>query len=380
MKRPPYRDILWIFVASRVLLVMVTYFGYILLTAPKYSSEPVDLIGLFSSWNHWDSANFVRIAQYGYQTTYDTAFFPFFPLLISAIAYPFGSWGYIGVGMLISNLALLGAMFVVYQLAAEVGGEQVGQRTLLYLCLFPTALFFFSAYNESLFILLSAGAFLAIRRQQWWLAGLLGCLAALTRSAGLLLVIPYLYELWIARESILANLKKIPLIVGPIVLIPVGTALYAIYCWKITGNPISFAAAQVHWARQTSWPWRGIFSAIYELVKVQPFGSFYQAHILLDFGATIGFLVLIIVGWNKLRTSYSLWAASLLLFTLLSPTTGQHDTLISNQRLVLEMFPCFITMAMLGIKHPRFHQIVSMLFPALLATLSLLFVMNRWMV
>src|SRR5436305_3456680 len=162
MKRPPYRDILWIFIASRALLVMVTYFGYILLTAPKYSSEPVDLIGLFSSWNHWDSANFVRIAQYGYQTPYDTAFFPFFSLIISAVAYPFGSWGYITVGMLISNLALLGAMFVVYQLAVEIGGEQVAQRTLLYLCLFPTAFFFFSAYNESLFILLSAGAFLAI--------------------------------------------------------------------------------------------------------------------------------------------------------------------------------------------------------------------------
>jgi hypothetical protein len=47
---------------------------------------------------------------------------------------------------------------------------------------------------------------------------------------------------------------------------------------------------------------------------------------------------------------------------------------------VLEMFPAFITLAMLGIKHPRFHQAMQILFPALLAVLSLLFVMNRWMV
>ena len=380
MKRPPYRDILWIFVTSRVLLVLVTYFGYILLTAPKYSSEPADIAALFSTWNHWDSANFVRIAQYGYQTPFDLAFFPFFPLLISAVAYPFGSWGYIAVGMLLSNLALLGAMFVVYQLAADMGGEEVAHRTLLYLCLFPTAFFFFSAYNESLFILLSAGTFLAIRRQQWFLGGILGCLAALTRSAGVLLVIPYLYELWIVRESIAADLKRAALSIGPIVLIPVGTLLYCIYCWKITGNPIAFVTAQQHWARQQSWPWRGLFSAIYELVKVQPFGSFYQAHILLDFGATVGFILLAIIGWKKLRISYSIWMVVLLLFALISPTTGQHDTLISNQRLVLEMFPAFITLAMLGIKHPRLHQILMMIFPALLATLSLLFVMNRWMV
>src|ERR1700730_2636537 len=116
MKRPPLRDILGLFTMSRVLLIMVTYFGYILLTAPKYSSLPVDLAALFTTWNHWDAANYVRIAQYGYQTQYDLAFFPLFPLLISAIAYPFGSWGYVAAGMIISNLALLAAMFVIYQL------------------------------------------------------------------------------------------------------------------------------------------------------------------------------------------------------------------------------------------------------------------------
>src|SRR5207237_9426378 len=90
MKRAPTRDILWLFSGTRLVLLMVTYFAYILLTAPKYSSTPVDTVALFSSWNHWDAANYVRIAQFGYsQLPYDLAFFPFFPLLISSIAYPF---------------------------------------------------------------------------------------------------------------------------------------------------------------------------------------------------------------------------------------------------------------------------------------------------
>lgn len=380
MKRPPYRDIVWLFLASRFLLVMVTYFGYILLTAPKYSSEPVDITGLFSTWNHWDAANYVRIAEYGYQAPFDVAFFPFFPLIVSAIAYPFGTWGYVAISMLISNLALLGAMFVIYQLATEFGGDQVARRTILYLCIFPTAFFFFAAYNESLFILLAAGSLLAIRRQQWWLAGLLGCLASLTRSAGVIVALPYLYELWLIRESLLANSKKALLNMLPILLIPLGVLLYCIYCWKITGNPIAFATVQDHWSRAAAWPWQGIFDSLWQLFAYQPFGSFYQAHILLDFGAAIAFIALVVLGWNKLRTSYSLWAAALLLYVLLSPSTGQNDPLISMQRFVLELFPAFITLAILGIKHPRLHQAISMLFPALLATLSLLFVMNRWMV
>ncbi|HEX4205945.1 MAG TPA: mannosyltransferase family protein [Ktedonobacteraceae bacterium] len=380
MKRPPYRDIIWLFLASRLLLVIVTYFGYILLTAPKYSSVPVDITGLFSTWNHWDAANYVRIAEYGYQTPFDVAFFPFFPLLISALAYPFGTWGYVAVGMLISNLALLGSLFIIYQLAVEFGGEQVAHRTLLYICIFPTAFFFFAAYNESLFILLTSGGLLAIRRQQWWLAGLLGCLASLTRSAGVFLALPFLYEMWLIRENLLADIKRAILKLLPLVLMPLGILLYCVYCWKITGNPIAFATVQDHWSRVAAWPWQGIFASIWQLFAFQPFGSFYQAHILLDFGLTIGFIALVVLGWNKLRTGYSLFAAMLLFYVLLSPSLGQDDPLISNQRFVLELFPAFITLAILGIKYPRLHQAISMLFPALLATLSLLFVMNRWMV
>src|SRR5207248_10279400 len=130
-------------------------------------------------------------------------FFPLFPLLITAFAHILGSWSYLLVGTIISNAALLGALFVIYQLAVEAGGEQVAQRTLLYLCIFPTAFYFFAPYNESLFLLLTASTFLAMRQQRWWLAGLLGLLAALTRSAGILLVIPYLFELWTSRHSLL---------------------------------------------------------------------------------------------------------------------------------------------------------------------------------
>ena len=389
MKRAPTSDIIWLFVATRLLLVLVTYIGFILFPVLPhvYPVSPVDITALLTSWNHWDAANYTRIAQFGYQTIYDTAFFPLFPLLIKGIASLFGNNGYIAIGMLLSNLALLGALFVLYQIAADVLGEQVGRRTLLYLCIFPTAFFFFAAYNESLFLFLTASSFLAMRRQKWWLAGILGLFAALTRSVGLLLVIPFLYELWITRDSLTTSdqnvshkILSLMLRVFPLFLIPLGSLFYCFYCWKLFQNPLAFAAVQSHWDRHTTWPWVGIWTTLRELFLIQPFGSFFEVHLLLDLAATISFIALAILGWRKLRMSYNIWIMLLLFYMLISPAVAQHDVLVSNQRFVLEMFPAFITLAMLGVKYPRLHLGILIAFPFLQATLAVLFVLNRWMV
>ena len=391
MKRAPKADILWLFIGTRLLLILLTYIGYILFPVPAhyYPSAPVDVAGLFSSWNHWDAFNYLRIAQYGYQDVYDTAFFPLFPLLIGGLSFVFGHQGFAVIGIVLSNLALLGTLFVLYQIAADMLGEQVGRRTLLYLCIFPTAFFFFAAYNEALFLLLSAGAFLAMRRQKWWLAGLLGFFAALTRSAGLLLVIPYLYELWITRQrpnpaqSGLSRsrrlLRALPRLL-PIALIPAGTLAYSIFCWIAFNNPFAFAAVQSHWGRQTTWPWIGVWGAFAEIFWNQPFGSFYEVNILLDLCAITGFIVLAILGWRRLRSGYTLWICLLLFYTLITPSALQPDTLISSKRFVLEMFPGFITLAALGVRHPRLHQAIMLAFPFFQAALALLFILNRWMV
>ncbi len=380
VKHAPTRDILSLFFATRLLLVLVTYAGYILLTQEKYSSAPVSVSTLLNTWNQWDATIYIRLAQYGYHAAADMAFFPLFPLLIRLFAFPFGAEGYLIAGMLLSNLALLGVLFVLYELAVESGGEQVARRTLLYLCIFPTAFFFFAAYNEALFLLFTTGAFLALRSRRWWLAGLLGLLATLTRSAGVLLVVPYLYELWTNRERMSTNWWTLASGLLPVILIPLGMGLYCIYCWYITGNPLAFATVQAHWSRHLAWPWHGIWQNLFELFWNQPFGSFNQVHVLLDLVATLGFIVLLVLGRKKLRVSYSLWTALLLLYILLSPSIDQHDALISNQRFVLEMFPAFITLALLSVQHARVQQTLVWVFPALLATLSLLFVMGKWMV
>ncbi len=380
-KQSSTRDILWLFIATRIVLIIITYIAYILLTAPKYSSTPVDVVALFTTWNRWDAANYVRIAQYGYEQRVDLAFFPLFPLLVSAIGHVLGSWSYLLAGTLISNGALLGVLFLLYRLATDAFDATTAQRTLLYLCIFPTALFFFAAYNESLYLLFTVGAFLALQRQRWGLAGWLGLLASLTRSVGILFVIPYLYELWVTREQVLTNVRSFVISVLPVALIPLGTALYGIYCWITVGDPLAFVHVQQHSGRYLAWPWQGIWQATTALlIEPQAFGSSNQAHLLLDLAATLGFIALVIVGWRRQRMSYNLWMCFNIVYILLYPALDKPDILLSNQRFVLELLPAFLTLALLGIQKPRLHQALVLIFPTLLAVLSIAFLMNRWIV
>jgi hypothetical protein len=391
MKRAPVSDILWLFLGTRLLLLAGTYFSFILFPVPPhvYPSTPVDVAGLLTSWNHWDATRYVDVAQYGYRDVFYTPFFPLLPLLIKGIALLCGNQGYLAIGMLISNAALLGTLFVLYHLASDTLGERVGRRALLYLCIFPTAFFFFAAYNESLFLLMTCGAFLAMRLQKWWLAGVLGLLAGLTRTAGVMLALPFLYEVWMNRPLLATSetrpgfwpqiWERVPKAL-PVLLIPLGTLGYCVFCWHNFGTPLAFATVQVHWGRVTAWPWSGIVSALIELFHTQPFGSFLEAHLLLDMAATFGFIALTVVCWRKLRTSYAIWISLLVLYMLISPALTQADTLQSIQRFVLEMFPGFIVLAALGLEHPRLHYACLLAFPFLQAIMAALFVLNRWMV
>ncbi|MGH2507731.1 MAG: hypothetical protein ACRDHZ_10080, partial [Ktedonobacteraceae bacterium] len=124
----------------------------------------------------------------------------------------------------------------------------------------------------------------------------------------------------------------------------------------------------------------GIIAAFVQLFSIQPFGSFIEAHLLLDMAATFGAIILAVISWRRLRPSYTLWISVLVLYMLLSPALNQADILQSNQRFILEMFPAFLLLAELGLKHPRLHYACMLAFPFLQAILAALFVYNRWMV
>lgn len=427
-------DVLALFLASRLAFLVVTYVGYVLVQAPKYSSSSVGISNLVMSWNRWDAIRYLSIATLGYTSASQTAFFPLYPLLIRGIMTLVQTQSAYIVGLLISNLAFLGALLLLYALVEDKWGSGSALRAVVYLTIFPTALYTFAPYNESLYLLLSLACFFALQKQHWALAGISGGLAALTRSAGILLIIPFCWAWWNAtfaprfskrldgmlttsgnrelswtESGSSADVSKststrhiadeIPaggtaakrgsgrdvathLGIAWALAIPISVGLYAAYCGSRFGDPLAFAHAQSDWNRVLTWPWQSVAWQFRGLITAAP-ASFYQVHDLLDLTATLGFLVLLIAGWRRLPMAQTLYMAALMVLILIEPG-GVHlhtnDPMTSNARFVLEMFPGFIVLGILTGDRPRWHQTIVMLFASLLACLTVIFVLGRWLV
>ena len=98
--------------------------------------------------------------------------------------------GPLGAALFISNACFLGALVMFHGLTRLEGmSAAVARTSILLIAIFPTAFFFLAPYTESPFLLLSVSAFWFARRDRWAMAALMGALAALTRSIGLVLVL-----------------------------------------------------------------------------------------------------------------------------------------------------------------------------------------------
>src|SRR5207302_7980063 len=100
------------------------------------------------------------------------------------------------VGIIVSNLAALIAAFYLYKLTTKEFNKTIAARAVYYLGLFPMSFYLSAVYPESLFLALSIGCIYYIRLRRWWLAGLLGALATLTRSSGVLLAVAFAWGYW----------------------------------------------------------------------------------------------------------------------------------------------------------------------------------------
>ncbi len=206
-------------------------------------------------WGHWDTRWYLDIAVRGYSAERlpgtgeaNYAFFPLYPMAIRLLTHitgdPFLS------GFLISNLALLLGAAWFYRLVCDEHGADVARRAVGYLFLLPTAFVFSGVLTESTFLLLSVGTFYGAVRGRWWLAGLLGGLAALTRPTGILLCAPLA---WIA----IANGAQRRGLWGrtlPLWLLPTAAAAFAAYNWHLTGDPLAFVQVQEAWGKVLSNP------------------------------------------------------------------------------------------------------------------------------
>ena len=383
--------VLPVFLATRFVFLVLTYLGVVLFTVPDYSFTVVPFSDLLTSWNHFDAIRFAIIATRGYTSLEYTAFFPLYPSLEHFLT-PLALQNASLAGMIISNIASFGMFMVLYRLVETEFDSDIARRTCFYLAIFPTAFFFFAAYNESLFLLFMLLALYAMRRGTWWLAGLCAELATLTRSAGLMLLVVFVYEYIyqllprirpVLQQKQYRQLPPLFIDLLAVLLIPLALVAYAWYLSLRFNDPLAFSHAQVLWRMGINPPWYGPFLTLKTIVTFAP-TTFFTAHNLIDFTALLLFTILLIfcfVGekrFSRQQRSIALLGLLTLLFPLLFP--GLYSTpLASMERFVLECSAGFIMLARLGRWH-WFHQLYPVCALPLQAFLVLQFVTNHWTV
>ncbi len=335
---------------------------------PAYALTP-GWHNLFTAWERLDALWFLRIATKGYRgATAGAAFYPLYPLLIRVVSFLIGGHPF-AAAILVSNGAFLGALFVLYILTRTELSEDIARRSVVYAAAFPTALFFFAPYSESLFLLLALLAFWGARRGRWEAAGAAAGLAALTRNLGVVLVLPLAVEA--IHQSLALSPRRVPVRALLWSLTPIATTLAYFAFWKHeSGDWLAPIHQQAYWQRHLSDPIATVVKgthAAFAYLGVYPGG-----YHLLDW--LIAVPVFLVAGYAaaKLRPAFGVYTWAGILLPLAS--LFESRPLIAFSRYALPLFPVYWGLAKLTEGHPARHEVVVIVSAALLGLMTILFV------
>lgn len=272
------------------------------------------------------------------------AFFPLYPWVVHPVSVALALLHIPGnmtelAAVLVSNAALFGALIYLYRLAKGELGARAAPRAILYLLLFPTSLLLSAVYPESLFLLLSLGAFYHTRRRQWELAGLAAAGALLTHAQGLLLVLPLSLEFLAAyrADATRAPLRLLRALWLALPFVALGG--YALYSHAATGYWLAFQVSEnTVWARRLTPP---IYPLVRFLINPTLGGAFNFDFRVANFAAALLMLALVFVALRRLPPAYGLWLALGVLF----PLSAQGGQLTAFTRFALAVFPTYLALA-----------------------------------
>ena len=320
-------------------------------------------------WARWDSDWYLRVAEDGYSGTPSStpAFFPLYPGLVGLLGRLLAGH-YVLAGVLLSLFACAVAFVLLHRLAGERLGEEGARRAVLYLAIFPTALFLQAVYSESLYLALVLGAFLLAERGRFLGAGIVTGLAMLTRPVGIALLPALAVLAWRAEDRRRALLRLA-------VAVPIA-AVYPILLAFWIGEPFAFLRAQDGiWQRDFSWagPLGGLWDGVAVLFADRPGRDL--ALNLEQLGFTLAFLALAVVSWRRFGAPYGLFA----LVSLAIPLSFPSDRwpLLSMSRFGLVLFPLLLVLAVLGAR-PRLHSALTAVSAALLGVAVVQWALWQW--
>lgn len=338
------RYVLSLFITTRIVLTIIGMLSRILLEGlpnVQYQGSPHLILAI---WGVWDTKWYMDIAQNGYaipdsippsySSQENWAFFPLYPILMRIIGSIFGGKYYLS-GLIISNICLMLASFLLYYLVRSYYGRKIALRSVKFLYLFPISFIFSGVFTEAVYLALTLSCFVFLYQKKYLLTSISGFFLALTRTLGVLIVIPILYEILKVNNFKIKNIK--PEVVY-LILIPLGLILFSIYNYYLTGDFLAFKNIQSAsgWDRHISNPVAILLNAIQH-----GFIDQINIRIIVELSITIISLVCLGLWVKKIKLSFLLFA----FYSIMIPLSTSLD---SMPRYILPVFPLYIILAKLS--------------------------------
>lgn len=374
------KNVLILFLLWRFSLTLFTVIGVYLATQRMGSiflgggDLNYSLAPYFFGWGNFDGEHYVSISIFGYRGL-EQAFFPLYPILISAFTKLFATDLYSSIifsnlfGMLISNISLLFALFFLWRLITLDFSENIARITITLLLLFPTSFYFSAVYTESLFLMLSVASFYYARKGKWLMSALTGGFSSVTRVIGILLFPALLIYAW-SRKVLGYKLMWL-------LLMPCSLGVYMLYQYLTVNDPFAFYTMQHLVGEQRQSSFTTVFQVYYRYIKMfltsDPTNPIYQT-IVLEFISGILFLLLPLYGIiKKVNISYIFYALAGFFITTF------QGSFSSTPRYVLVLFPSFIIAALIVSKFRPWQRLIvySMLY-FILGLETVLFLKGIW--
>ena|SRR5690349_4896828 len=305
---------------------------------------------ILDPWYRWDVVYYAEIVRNGYQPGAPTTnFHPLYPWLSAIVAVvirePVLSL------LLVASLAGLLLTVQFYRLAKlDLDDQQAWQATAL-LLVWPASVALFLPYTESLFLLLSVYCLYTARHRKFWLAGLAGALATLTRQQGLFLALPVAWEMWEASERRWSSSLRKCL---PLFLMPAAYAAWIVYravaindvhpdfsslqkfLHTVMISPSSYEITDQHAFLP---PWLTVWRAMKVFWRGGAASDSY-----INVSLSVTFIGLFVLSWRYLRASYRVYCVAIFLVAL-SFYAGDINPLLALPRHLVLAFPVFIGLA-----------------------------------
>jgi hypothetical protein len=341
---------------------------------PRPFPMPFESVRLAEAFAAWDSGWYFDIARRGYYFDpggqSSIAFFPLYPLLMRALAWPFGGgeralWL---SGIALSWGCLLLGLAVLHRLTERATGDgEAARRTVLYVAVFPFAYFYTQVYTESLFLLLTVSAVAAASWGHWGRAGTLGALAALTRPNGILIAVPLGLLALAGRPRPAALAGRL----AALCLVPLGLGAYCAFCYQLSGDPLGWLHAQDRWGYSVGHqPWVELMRLLDGLHLHGPYGYFFSdplaPYYFLHGAVALLFVALLPSVFARFGTALGAYVA----VSLFVPLTG--NALEGIGRYAATLFPVFMLLGVVPSR--RVHEAILISGALLLSLLSSLFV------